>query len=250
MMSKTRYFDEFVPYVRQQCDPLYEQHIPGSTPRAAYYGFGINLIEQVLHPFAPDGSQTDHQMEDNTSLEKLFEGFSTSYHDSSFDHLLTSDMGLDDPMGGIPTISPSNLGEMQQQSGMSVGSADEAMGYMAALSPLPGASSSQAGMSRSPSEHRGSASATEASGSKVEANDCCDICGYRPKGDPQWFKGSMAKHKKLQHANTPPKIYKCPFPGCTSQYKNRPDNLRQHQLDKGHFVEEEGQRRPKRKKVD
>lgn len=85
---------------------------------------------------------------------------------------------------------------------------------------------------------------------KVESNRCCDICGYRPKGDPQWFKGSMAKHRKLQHSNAPPKIYKCPYPGCKSAYKNRPDNLRQHQIDKGHFVDDANGRRPsKRKKV-
>ena len=66
----------------------------------------------------------------------------------------------------------------------------------------------------------------------------------------------MAKHKKLQHSTAPPRIYKCPFPGCTSQYKNRPDNLRQHQIEKGHWVEGQGEgggngRRPsKRKKVE
>lgn len=88
----------------------------------------------------------------------------------------------------------------------------------------------------------------------VESDACCDICGYRPKGAPQWFKGSMAKHRKLQHSNAPPRIYKCPFPGCVSQYKNRPDNLRQHQIEKNHWVEEDkepkAERRPsKRKKM-
>ncbi|KAJ4300537.1 hypothetical protein N0V88_003215 [Collariella sp. IMI 366227] len=48
----------------------------------------------------------------------------------------------------------------------------------------------------------------------VEANASCHICGYRPKGDPQWFKGSMAKHMKTMHSGAPDKIYKCPFPGC------------------------------------
>ncbi|KAJ1333540.1 hypothetical protein MN608_03531 [Microdochium nivale] len=87
---------------------------------------------------------------------------------------------------------------------------------------------------------------------QIEANSCCEICGYRPKGDPQWFKGSMAKHKKLQHSAEPPTIYRCTFPGCTSAYKNRQDNLRQHQIEKNHFVndDEEQQRRSnKRKRV-
>ncbi|KHN95997.1 uncharacterized protein MAM_06102 [Metarhizium album ARSEF 1941] len=71
---------------------------------------------------------------------------------------------------------------------------------------------------------------------KENSDMCCEICGYRPRGNPQWFRGSMAKHKKLMHAKTPPKIYPCPFPGCKSQYKNRYDNLQQHQNEKGHFV--------------
>ena len=88
-----------------------------------------------------------------------------------------------------------------------------------------------------------------ASTPRVEANSGCEICGYKPKGDPQWFKGSMAKHKKLQHSQEPPTIYKCPFPGCTSAYKNRQDNLRQHQIEKNHFVEDQGhQRRPNKRK--
>lgn len=73
----------------------------------------------------------------------------------------------------------------------------------------------------------------------VEADSKCDECGYRPKGHPRWFKGSMAKHKRLKHSREPPKIYSCKYPGCTSQYKNRPDNLRQHQIEKGHFLEGE-----------
>ncbi|RYP06637.1 hypothetical protein DL765_009411 [Monosporascus sp. GIB2] len=92
---------------------------------------------------------------------------------------------------------------------------------------------------------------TDPKSSKVEADECCEECGYRPKGAPQWFKGSMAKHKRLQHSTAPPVIYQCPFPGCTSAYKNRPDNLRQHQLEKGHFVDggdNEAARRPSKKR--
>ncbi|KAK0666099.1 hypothetical protein QBC41DRAFT_156725 [Cercophora samala] len=87
----------------------------------------------------------------------------------------------------------------------------------------------------------------------VEADSKCDECGYRPKGHPKWFKGSMAKHMKLKHSREPPRIYQCPFPGCTSQYKNRPDNLRQHQIEKRHFLEGEEvvvKRPSKRKRVE
>ncbi|KAK0388530.1 hypothetical protein NLU13_4773 [Sarocladium strictum] len=91
-----------------------------------------------------------------------------------------------------------------------------------------------------------------AAGEKIESNTTCTLCGYRPKGDPRWFGGSMAKHMKLQHATSPPKIYRCPYPGCTSQFQKRPDNLRQHQIDKGHFVDGQGnsnKRALKRKKA-
>jgi len=84
---------------------------------------------------------------------------------------------------------------------------------------------------------------------KAEANASCELCGYRPKGDPQWFRGSMAKHRKLQHSDNPPKVYKCPFPGCKSSFQKRPDNLRQHQIEKNHFVgEEAASRRPSKRK--
>ncbi len=72
---------------------------------------------------------------------------------------------------------------------------------------------------------------------EVESDDCCELCGYRPKGHPKWFRGSMAKHKQTKHSAEV--IYKCPFPGCNSQYRNRADNLRQHQLEKNHFVGDE-----------
>lgn len=101
------------------------------------------------------------------------------------------------------------------------------------------------------SRHESVSSADASASSKTESDSCCNLCGYRPKGDPRWFGGSMAKHMKLQHANTPPTIYRCPYPGCTSQFQKRPDNLRQHQIEKGHFVDAAGEgskRASKRKK--
>lgn len=88
-----------------------------------------------------------------------------------------------------------------------------------------------------------------ASSTKIESDSCCKICGYRPKGDPRWFVGSMAKHMRTIHSENP-QIFRCPFPGCTSQYSKRADNLRQHQIEKGHFVDDEGKqgRRPRKRK--
>jgi hypothetical protein len=87
------------------------------------------------------------------------------------------------------------------------------------------------------------------SSAKVESDSCCQICGYRPKGDPRWFVGSMAKHMRTIHSENP-QIFRCPYPGCTSQYSKRADNLRQHQIEKGHFVDDEGKqgRRPRKRK--
>jgi hypothetical protein len=93
-------------------------------------------------------------------------------------------------------------------------------------------------------------SAATATTAKVESDSCCEICGYRPKGDPRWFVGSMAKHMKTIHSENP-QIFRCPYPGCTSQYSKRADNLRQHQIEKGHFVDGEGtqgRRQRKRKR--
>lgn len=88
-----------------------------------------------------------------------------------------------------------------------------------------------------------------ASSTKVESDSCCKICGYRPKGDPRWFMGSMAKHMRTIHSENP-QIFRCPYPGCTSQYSKRADNLRQHQIEKNHFVDDEEKqgRRPRKRK--
>jgi hypothetical protein len=82
----------------------------------------------------------------------------------------------------------------------------------------------------------------------TQVDSCCVLCGYRPKGAPQWFKSSMARHMKMVHSSK--ETYKCPFPGCASQCKNRKDSLRQHQIEKGHFVDgqEPTIRRPSKRK--
>ncbi|KAI1362460.1 hypothetical protein F5Y08DRAFT_274937 [Xylaria arbuscula] len=56
----------------------------------------------------------------------------------------------------------------------------------------------------------GTVGLSRAAGQKVEANECCEICGFRPKGDPQWFKSSLAKHKKIKHPTNTPAIFKYP----------------------------------------
>uniref|UniRef100_A0A0D2YCK2 DUF8032 domain-containing protein n=1 Tax=Fusarium oxysporum (strain Fo5176) TaxID=660025 RepID=A0A0D2YCK2_FUSOF len=62
------------------------------------------------------------------------------------------------------------------------------------------------------------------------------LCKYEPRGDPRWFRGSMAKHMKLKHSDKPPKVFRCDYPGCGKEYRNRQDNLHQHQRRHGHFT--------------
>jgi len=243
-MPASLYFDSFVPFVRQQCGPLYHQHMPGSTPRSTYYGFGINLMESIITGFSHDIPVSTGGGHDVHEFDKFFPAIPTENYEGDFGRLLEGgNFTLSEPVLPITTINPSTLSESKVGLTSTYQERQPIFTFTGQDS-VPRTTDSTSGTSHSPiSQHPGP--------SKVEAHDCCDICGYRPKGDPQWFKGSMAKHKKLQHANAPPKIYKCPFPGCTSQYKNRPDNLRQHQLDKNHFVDEEGGRKPaKRKKTE
>ncbi|KAK4121715.1 hypothetical protein N657DRAFT_647909 [Parathielavia appendiculata] len=241
-LPSTKFFSSFVPNVRQLCDQIYEQHDVGRAKRNVYHGLGVSLIESLIPEVDNSGAKAPEAQLDD--LDAFFND-------------LTSEAGnttdaLTDLQPAVPHTFKSDASRAQL--------------------PTPTATSSSSGGTPSSAQTPGPAAAEQAEQcttlkttseqqqppgqqqqqQKVEANSCCEICGYRPKGDPQWFKGSMAKHKKLQHSTEPPRIYKCPYPGCTSQYKNRPDNLRQHQIEKNHWLagDENTPRRPsKRKKV-
>lgn len=242
------YFDDYIMYARTQVDQLYK-NIPDLNQRNTYYRHGIKLIETMI------GAPNQMANPQPTPLELTPATTALDSLDEFIESLTPSMDGFD--FGTVTNFSPSPQiqGPIPQPplnfSGpMPDLTIDPCALNNTQLMPTPEGSSSLCGPSTAatspPSPSPGSAS-------RVESNSWCEICGYRPKGDPRWFGGSMAKHKKLQHASTPPKIYRCPFPGCTSQYKNRPDNLRQHQIEKGHFVEGQGEssRRPnKRKKTD
>ncbi|KAH6895334.1 hypothetical protein B0T10DRAFT_455596 [Thelonectria olida] len=231
------FFDSFISSVRAQIDQLYAQNVSNISSRTIYYEYGVKLMEGLINTSQLLQGQlaTTEAASRTPNLDSLDDviGAMTPNHMDGFDFSSVGDfnttpqVNFHTPM----TIAPDSLSNPQ-------------------LMPTPEGTVSLGGPSTAatspPSPAPGQAL------SKVESDSCCGICGYRPKGDPRWFGGSMAKHKKLQHATTPPKIYKCPFPGCTSQYKNRPDNLRQHQIEKNHWLEgQEPERRPsKRKKVE
>ncbi|TPX06947.1 uncharacterized protein E0L32_011092 [Thyridium curvatum] len=233
-MSIRRFSDVFAPLVRGLCDPLYKQDEPASSHRASYYEHCITMIEQIIGELSATHASDD--------MSETFEGLIDAFTNQLGNESEQEDkvVGPSDPVGSSAALIIPAVADDQQHTKPA-----EQQQKTSSSSTLitPPSSSSSGDDDDTPSDGQSKA---------TEANSCCEICGYRPKGDPQWFKGSMAKHKKLQHSTSPPKIYKCPYPGCSSQYKNRPDNLRQHQIEKDHWVggDGPGSRRPsKRKKM-
>lgn len=206
----------------------------GTSRRDVYHRLGISLIETLISEFDKSASKAaDPLLNDFDALindlanEAGAATTTMAFTDLQPAGLQTFDLGLSRVQVPAVTMTPPGTSPTSQTPGQAA-----EQGWQLASGETP--------------EQQQPAS------QKVEADSCCEICGYRPKGDPQWFKGSMAKHKRLQHSTEPPKIYECPYPGCTSRYKNRPDNLRQHQIEKNHWVQgdESTPRRPsKRKKM-
>ena len=234
-MPAERFFDAYVPEVRTLCDQMYKQHNGGVSRRNAYHQAGIALIERLIPEF--DKSTGDPALAEHDGLDDFLQSLTAECGDSAAAAAAFT-MGLAgastpyERLGNVPIPTVITTSAETPARTTSLGTSEQ---------------------QQQPGEAQGSTCDSQAGEKKTEADSSCELCGYRPKGDPQWFKGSMAKHKKLQHSTEPPKIYKCPFPGCTSQYKNRPDNLRQHQMEKNHWVEgnEATPRRPsKRKKVE
>jgi hypothetical protein len=230
-MSSPTFFGVFAPRVRMLCGPIYEQMGEGLAGRNSHYESDIRLIEQIMTEL--DKPSGDH----NQRISRV-----------DLDEYL-NDMEI--TLTDLDVSGSNSLGLRSSSEPTSAFHASEAKATPAESSQSSPSNSS--GEEHPKKEPDSSVSIHEAEGTpKVEADACCDLCGYRPKGDPQWFKGSMAKHKKLQHSAAPPKIYKCPYPGCNSQYRSRPDNLRQHQIEKNHWApgEDGSARRPsKRKKM-
>ena len=226
--------NEYAPFVRQQCDLLYSDQWNSTAWRCTrYYDQAVDLLDSMISGIMPS-SGNNHKSRGISDLEELLAFSAPPVNErANVSPACTTTWNGPSPIDNTAAAFPNSV----QKAGASP----------SGLSP---ASERQESSSTTP--HSGPSDVdSRPAGQKVEANACFELCGYRPKGDPQWFKGSMAKHKKLQHSTAPPIIYKCPYPGCTSQYKNRADNLRQHQIDKGHFVDGEvpNKRPSKRKKM-
>ncbi|TGJ83063.1 hypothetical protein E0Z10_g5722 [Xylaria hypoxylon] len=255
--------DQYIIHVRDLCDQIYSQS--GTRSRTEYHLLGISLVDSLIRSVAREPQQPQQEHSEYPIIPY-------SYNDEFLRDLKTFEwgypilpssqqpQGVEDfssslVMGGLHSAT-SDTSHLPITSDASETPSDSYTVSPAPLSDAPPElqpSNSNSYRPTPPSQAQGEGSETSgpstlaSSGQKVEANERCEICGYRPKGDPQWFKGSMAKHKKMQHSTNPPVIYKCPFPGCSSEYKNRRDNLRQHQIEKNHFVGDE-QRPSKRKR--
>ncbi|KAK2059874.1 hypothetical protein LY76DRAFT_615444 [Colletotrichum caudatum] len=245
------YFNSYVPMVRELLDDVYNQHVPRELSRTRHCVHGIDLMQTIISRIC-EKEAIKYALQDTTNVtsEAALDEFirsTTTALDESWESFLTvqeDPLAMPTPLSSVQMMMNDTLLTDTVTTFCEAGEMSTHLTF-----PMP---PTRSRFDAESSDETAGASPSGA-GQKVElkASNCCEICGYQPKGDPQWFKGSMAKHKKLQHSTAPPKIYRCPYPGCTSQYKNRPDNLKQHQQDKGHYVNGETERRPsKRKKRD
>ncbi|KAH8847397.1 hypothetical protein MCOR27_000355 [Pyricularia oryzae] len=257
------YFGKYTNATGQACDQMYHQFIGSSANRTVYHGLDLGFLEMTVEGLNRGGTDSTKTALPTSPLgadnegDALFDDFINAMTPSLMGTMADESIAMQ--LNPEMMVADSSKLELGSPYGSSTGEASDVVvvcpvGFDKSLTltsgPLSVQPSGSYSSSTTPSSSTSTSGGTTTQG-KTEANSCCELCGYRPKGDPQWFKGSMAKHMKLQHSAQPPKIYKCPYPGCNSAYKNRPDNLRQHQIEKGHFVEgEEPNRRPsKRKKM-
>lgn len=250
-MAGEKYFDRYVPELRQHCERLYAQPLPSSRHRLIYHLHGVKLLEDLISSRCGKkvgrlGRKTGDE-KDEESLNDILASVTADSNDGSFEPFLALGPSILNE-GVESTIDPSTLLDPDALS-KSPGTVVCGEGKSELMSDSYGlCRETGTGLPRdaapSPQPRKGTASSAES----VESELYCEICGFRPSGEPRWFRGTLAKHKKLQHSTTPPVIYRCPYPGCTSQYRNRPDNLRQHQRDKSHFVDGEEDRRPSKKR--
>ena len=199
--SSVTYYDQFVPQTKLLCDPIYAAHEADAPPRPVYHEASISLLRRCFDTseniHLPQGMRVGSSVLDDSLLS---------------DNLVTT----------VVADATAAVNDAEMDLASTFGDGTPALDDSAVSERTPDGTDND-----------------DASGRKVEveADDCCELCGYRPKGDPKWFRGSMAKHQLTKHSAEV--IYKCPFPNCKSQYRNRPDNLRQHQLEKNHFVGED-----------
>jgi hypothetical protein len=221
------YFDVYVKQVRESVDSLQTQFSLQYPPRSQYHKLGIELMASFMQAAKITTPLSLHMDESRRAVP--------SFDPVELSMPMTTDLNLDDFLTSqtslaFEPLAGAEIDDFTHRDQQVWPSSPHGPATFTVVPVNPG-------MPLAPPSSTG-----ETPKDKANADMCCEFCGYRPKGDPKWFHGSMAKHKKNQHAEKPPNIYQCPFPECKSRYKNRPDNLRQHQIEKGHFVD--GQDKP------
>ncbi|KAF4332786.1 hypothetical protein FBEOM_13403 [Fusarium beomiforme] len=236
------YFDGYIRHVREQMDSIYCTNTEDGTYRSLYYRQCAELIKTVIgaqpqpiaaHPMQSSAVSQNIPQNGFDDIDEFFNELTPN--NFNFSSVAPFDAGQPLDFSCLPnTIDPGTLNPIPLPTPADTNSLH--------------ATSTAANSPPSPAP----AASASSSAAKIKSDSSCKLCGYTPEGDPRWFSGSMAKHMKLQHSTKPPTIYRCPYPGCTSQYKNRPDNLRQHQIEKGHFLEGQDvvKRSSKRRKIE
>lgn len=257
------FFDEFIAVVRENTDQLYAQR-PFSNSRSTYHRCGVQVMKSLISEPGRSSAVVPVRTgveSSGLSTETLDAIMGVNFDGFDFESMVNLNPDADGDMPeSASAVGAPLMGAAEWTSGPTtvesvafaatpaapLGLGTDTTMQLMEEDPLmpPNASA--------PSKPEPTATApppATASTAKVESDSCCEICGYRPKGDPRWFVGSMAKHMKTIHSENP-QIFRCPYPGCTSQYSKRADNLRQHQIEKGHFVDGEGNqgRRPRKRK--
>ncbi|KAK1777448.1 hypothetical protein QBC45DRAFT_186731 [Copromyces sp. CBS 386.78] len=265
-IPSSRFYSDYVPKVWELCDEIYLKYFGSVNDRAVYHQLGISVIESMIsgfdctigHPTATTAEPQDELerfLKEHTDIGKL--STDLTHHRK----LSVPTMTLTPPetlvysshVASPTATATANSGPQQPQYN----------NYVHQQKQKPQQQLQQAShpQSQIPSEQQTPTTTTNTPSQKPDCDPLsppqCHLCDYRPNGDPRWYKGSMAKHMKVKHSDQPDRIYSCTFPGCKSQYKNRPDNLRQHKIEKGHWVEgDEGfgsggggnERRPSKKR--
>ena len=250
-MDALQYYRRYVPAVKEKCDPMYEHH--GISTRTDYNKGAISLVRSLLS--LDDTLDGDTMaLDDRGNLDNFFDQL-TVQHQQPQPHGTMDwspqpfiDIGQDHyDICAVDGRSHDHNHNRQRIPTATTTPADTIHNGLPSPNsdPQPGI---DAQFHAQQQQQQQQPPATPA-----EADIRCHLCDYRPQGDPQWHRGSLAKHIKTMHS--PPRMYKCPFPGCTSAYKSRPDNLKQHQAQLGHFVEGErgggriGKKQAKRRKA-
>lgn len=238
-------FHRLTPHFRAKFDALlYQRTSHPPFPRSAFYIHDVALVASIMSGLGP---VTDPAAP--TSYSELLEDFIAQNYDLYSNNI--SDISSPSALISTTHIPPPSPLSSPATPHLATSSVSNAPITPSTESPNP----VQPDISLPQPPQSDDQTPPQSNNTKTESHEVCELCGYRPKGDPRWFQGSMAKHKKTKHSAGPDKIFKCPYPGCNSAYKNREDNLKQHQKEKGHYIDvdddSQGQsRRPsKRKKI-